>query len=211
MGLGDSGKNIKALASNPNDAASRVLYAQLLTCLQRPKEALAQGQLAMELDPENPLLQMLFTQVLMSAGDFQAALDLGMRVVADSGNFIAYNSIENSALYCGDFEKVMEAAKHLYPVFGVNFKEVEIIYDENGFVPAYEEALRQLEDLSHTRYISPTILAFGYMMVDQPDKALEWLKKGMKTTARQCPILPQRAFCLSLYSIIPGSLPSWIR
>jgi len=185
---------LKALANNPNDAFTRVVYAQLLTCLQRPTEALAQGQLAMELDPDDPVLQVLFTQVLMSAGDFQAALDLGMRVVADSGNFIAYNSIEMSAFYCGDFEKVMEAAKHLYPVYGVNFKEVETIYDENGFVPAYEEALRQLEELSHTRYISPIILAFGYMMVDQPDKALEWLEKGYENHSQTMPYIATKGF-----------------
>jgi TolB-like protein len=185
---------LKALANNPNDAFTRVVYAQLLTCLQRPAEALAQGQLAMELDPENALLKVLYTQVLMSVGDFQAALDLGIQVVADSGSFIAYNSIINSAYYCGDFKKVMEAAKHILPVVGVNFKEVEIIYDEIGFVPAYEEALRNLEVLSQTRYIAPTIMAGGYMMVDQPDKALEWLEKGYEVHSQVMPYIATVGF-----------------
>jgi TolB-like protein len=185
---------LKALANNPNDAFTRVVYAQLLTCQQRPTEAFAQGQLAMELDPENALLQVLYTQVLMSAGDFQAALDLGMRVVADSGNFIAYNSIMNSAFYCGDFEKVMEAAKHILPLLGVNFKEVEIIYEENGFVPAIEEALRQLELLAQSGYSVPNLMAGCYMMVDQPDLALEWLEKGYENHSQTMPYIATKGF-----------------
>ncbi len=46
---------LKALAINPNDVMSRIYYAHLLICLQRPDEALTQGQLAVELDPLNPL------------------------------------------------------------------------------------------------------------------------------------------------------------
>jgi tetratricopeptide (TPR) repeat protein len=185
---------LKVLAINPNDANSRVLYAQLLTCLQRPNEALAQGQLAMELDPENPVLQILYTQVLMSAGDFQAALDLGIQVAADSGHFMAYNSIDASAHYCGDFEKQMEAAEHVLPVYGVNFEEVERIYKENGFVPAYEEALRQLEALAQTGYIEPYVMAGSYMKVDQPDKALEWLEKGYENHSQIMPYIATKGF-----------------
>jgi TolB-like protein len=185
---------LKALANNPNDALTRVVYAQLLTCQQRPTEALAQGQLAMELDPENTLLQVLYTQVLMSAGDFQAALDLGMRVVADSGNFIAYNSIMSSAFYCGDFEKVMEAAKHILPLIGVNFKEVEKIYEKNGFVPAFEEALRQLELLAQSGYSVPDLMAGLYMMVDQPDMALEWLEKAYENGSQTMPYIATKGF-----------------
>ncbi len=47
---------LKALAINPNDARTRIIYAHLLSILQRTDEALIQGQLAIDLDPLNPLM-----------------------------------------------------------------------------------------------------------------------------------------------------------
>ncbi len=47
---------LKALELNPNDVMSRVFYGHLLMILQRPEEALSQAQLAVELDPLNPLV-----------------------------------------------------------------------------------------------------------------------------------------------------------
>ncbi|MCP4314051.1 MAG: hypothetical protein GY790_22590, partial [Bacteroidetes bacterium] len=68
---------LKAIAINPNDAESRVLYGHLLCCLQRPGEALTQGQLAIELDPGNPLIQVWYSAILLGLGDYEAALTIG--------------------------------------------------------------------------------------------------------------------------------------
>jgi adenylate cyclase len=107
---------LKALASNPNDAMSRVIYAQLLGCLQRTDEAVKQGQLAIELDPLNPIVNALYSQVLSGTGDFDAALTYAEKVnAADPGNLLANTGIELVAYYFGDYDKVMEAAKHVLP------------------------------------------------------------------------------------------------
>lgn len=185
---------LKALASNPNDAHTRVLYAQLLACLQRPGESMEQGRLAIELDPFNPAVQVLFTAVVSNTGEFETALEYGEQLVADSGHFMAYNSIELSAFYCGDTEKVMEAAKNILPVKGVDFKKVERSYRENGFVAAYEEALRQLEVLVQKGDTEPVEMAYRYMMVDQPEKALEWLEKGYEKHSHIMPYIATRGF-----------------
>jgi len=180
---------LKALANNPNDAFARVVYAQLLACLQRPGESLTQGQLAIELDPEHPLVKVLYTTVLLNAGDFEAALALGESLTADSGSYIGYNSLEISAFYCGDTGKVMEAAKHILPVKGVDFRKVERIYGESGFVAAYEEALQQMEVLALERYSEPVEMAYRYMMVDQHYKALEWLEEGYEIHSQVMPYI----------------------
>ncbi len=70
---------LKALALNPNDVMSRIYYAHLLICLQRPAEALTQGQLAAELDPLNPFILGLYSGVLRSTGQFQEALEYAER------------------------------------------------------------------------------------------------------------------------------------
>jgi TolB-like protein/Tfp pilus assembly protein PilF len=126
---------LKALAANPNDAMSRVIYAQLLGCLQRPGESLTQGRLAIELDPLNPLVQALHGALLMNIGDFKTVLAYGEKITAgDPGHLLANTSIVFAAFYYRDYNKVMEADKYVLAHTGVDFKEVERIFGETGFV-----------------------------------------------------------------------------
>ena len=179
---------IKAIALNPNDAFARVLYGQLLCCLQRPGEALIQGQLGIELDPLNPLVHTMYCNNLISLGDYEAALTIGENLVATKQDHAFGNSIiELAASYCRDYNKVMEAAKYVLAAKEVDFKEVERIFGESGFVAAQEEILRQLEVLAQKGYVPAVGIATRYMMVDQPDKAMEWIEKGFEV---RDPLMP---------------------
>ncbi|RLE04086.1 MAG: hypothetical protein DRJ13_03850, partial [Bacteroidetes bacterium] len=185
---------LKAIAINPNNAGSRVLYAQLLGILQRPGEALTQGQLAIELDPLNLLVQVLYGGVLMEIGDFETALAYGEKVTAvDPGHLAANSLIVAAAFGCGDYNKVMEAAKYAFAK-KVDFKEVERIYGETGFVAAQEEILRQKEVLAQKGYVPAVGMAVRYMMVDQPDKAMEWLEKGFEVREQGMPYIATHGF-----------------
>ncbi len=186
---------LKALAINPSDAGSRVIYAQLLCCLQRNDEALTQGRLAIELDPLNPIGQILYGAVLAFTGDFKTALAFGEKVTADDpGHVMANNLIFAAAFGCGDYDKVMEAAKYFLPAFGVDFKEVERIYGETGFVAACEEVLRQEEVLAQKGYVPPVPMAVKYMMADQPDKAMDWLEKGFESRSQSMPYITTQSY-----------------
>ena len=186
---------LKALAANPSDASARVLYAQLLGILQRNGESLTQGQLGIELDPLNPVVQLWYGAVLSGVGDFKTALAYGEKITAlDPGHYVGNNLVESAAFRCGEYDKVMEAAKYILPVEGVDFKEVERIYGETGFVAAYEEVLRQLEVLAQKGYTSPVVMACRYMMVDKPDKAMEWLEKGFEVRDPVMPYIATHGF-----------------
>lgn len=186
---------LKALAANPNDAMSRVIYAQLLGCLQRTDEALTQGQIAIELDPLNPMIQVLYASVLINTGDFEAALAIGEKVTAgDPGNLMGNTVIEFAAFYRRDYDKVFEATKYVLTPQGVDFNEVELIFEETGFIAAYEEILRQLEVLAQKGYVQPFELVYRYMMVDQPDKAMEWIEKGFEVRDPVMPYLGTQGF-----------------
>ena len=127
------------------------------------------------------MINVLYSQVLAVTGDFETALAYGEKVTAaDPGNILANTGIELYAYYIGNYDKVMEGAKYVLPDKGVDFKEVEKIYKETGFVPAYEEVLRQLEVLAQKGYVQPIELVYRYMMVDQPDKTMEWIEKGFE-------------------------------
>ncbi len=92
---------LKALAINPNDAQTRIFYAHLLSILQRPGEALTQGQLAIDLDPLNPLIQVLYSALLVSLDDCETAMAYLEKVVAkDPEHVLAYGNIEGAAYRC---------------------------------------------------------------------------------------------------------------
>ena len=171
---------LKALAANPNDALSRIYYAQLLYILQRPKEASEQAQLAYSLDPFNPFIQTLYSMALLCDGNCEGALKVLDDVLAlDPEHTLANNALEKAAFRCGDYEDVMGAAKYHIPLEPVIYQEIEKIFEEKGLLISYKEMLRRLEVLMLTDYIiNPVTIASKYHMVEQYDKAMDWIEKG---------------------------------
>jgi len=191
---------LKAIAINPNNAESRVLYGELLCNLQRPGEALTQGQLAIELDPNNPLVQAWYSALLSGLGDCEAALTYMEKLVAtNQGHLLANIVIEKAAFQCKDYEKAFQATKHILPLEEDALKEIEAIFDEHGFVAAYEEILRQSEVLAQKGYfLVPIEMAYRYVMVDQPDKAMDWVEKGYELHDQNMPYI-----ATSIYNLDP--------
>jgi TolB-like protein len=193
---------LKSLAINPNNASARVIYSQLLCILQRPGEALSQGKLAIAMDPLNPIIQALYSYTALSIGDCKNALVHAEIVTSkDPGHFLANNVIENAAFDCGDYNKVMEADKYILPAEGIDYQKVEKIFREKGFVPAYEEILRNLEERAQIEFVEPIVMAIRYMMVDQPDKAMDWIEKGFDIHSQQMPYIATHGYlCEPLYN-----------
>ena len=181
---------LKALAINPNDAPTRVLYGHLLCCLQRPGEALTQGQLAIELDPGNPQVQVWYSAILFSLGDYEAALAIGENLVATKQDHAFGNSIiEGAAFELKDYEKSFKAAKHFLPLEEDAIKEIEAIFDKQGFVAAYEEITNQIEAVVQKGGASPFWLAQLYIYANRPDKAMDWIEKGFEMHDHQMPYI----------------------
>lgn len=175
---------LQALAVNPSDAQSRMLYAQLLCVLQRIGEAKTNGELAYELDPYDPYMKIWYGALLPALGDCEKAVAASEEITADDpGNYIANTNIFLLAYLCEDYDKVIQAEKYLLPVFNVNEDEieaVEMIYKEQGFVKAYEQIIKHLEKFAENNTISFMDMAMRYIMADQPDKAMDWVEKGFE-------------------------------
>jgi adenylate cyclase len=181
---------LKALAINPSNAIARVIYAQLLSSLQRPDEAKIQGRLGINLDPLNPMIQIQYAALLLAVGDFEASLAFGEKVTADDpDHFLANNLIEMAAFQCGNYVKVMKAAKYTMPARTFAFDEVERIFEKKGFIAGYKEILRLLEEMAKNDFVEPIELVIRYMMVNQPDKAMDWVEKGFEIHSPNMPYI----------------------
>ncbi len=173
---------LKALAINPNNAFARVIYAQLLSSLQRPGEALMQANMAIDLDPKNPLLQVQYAAALLCLGDCQNALIQMEKVLADDPrNFIANNCILSAAFQCKEYNKVIKAYSYILSIFSVkedDIKAIERIFNEEGFIKAFEKIMIHLEKIDENNPYSPVEMAGRYIMANKPDKAMDWIEKG---------------------------------
>ena len=191
---------LRALAVNPSDAQSRVLYAQLLLVLQRIDESKTHAHLAYQLDPSDPFMKVWYGALLVAFGDYEAALKLSEEITeTDPGNYIANNGIFLTAYLSKDYDKVIQAEKYILPVFNVKedeIEEIEMIYEEQGFVRAYEQIMKYLERFAENNPITFMDMAVRYIMADQPDKAMDWVEKGYELHDPQTTYIATHAYNL---------------
>ena len=181
---------LKALTINPNDVMSRIYYAHLLICLQRPDEALTQGQLAVELDPLNPFILGLYSGVLRSTGQFQNALEYAERARAirpGSGDA----EMKLALIGLGRYDEAFEYRKKILTVhFGEEgFQSFELIFREEGYFAAEKEIVRQFELLAQEKYVSTNTLASRHYAIGEYSKALDDLEKGYELHEPMLPYL----------------------
>jgi TolB-like protein/Flp pilus assembly protein TadD len=170
---------LKALAINPNDAMSRTYYAHLLSILQRNEEALAQGQLAVDLDPMNPLIHGMYAGTLICTGNVEASLHHIEKALAiDPNNYFAYSIMEMVAIQAGQYDKVFEAFRYVLPLNADDFNTIEEIKEKQGGKVAYENAVTMLGEIAKEHYIIPFDMAIRCNHASQTDKALDWLDKA---------------------------------
>ena len=175
---------LKALAINPNHSLSRMMYAQLLLILNRPDESRAQRELAISLDPLNPVTKLLYMGTLLQAGEYKASLSLLEEVWATNPVDLNYNAlIEIAAYMCKDFDRVIRSLKYAlpFPFEEEKYREIEKIYKESGIIPAYKELMKYMEKFAEANYIGFFDMTFRYTIANQPEKAMAWIEKGFES------------------------------
>lgn len=181
---------LKALGINPNDAMSRIYYAHLLMTLQRFDEALMQGQLAVELDPMNPLILALFAPVLISVDQWETALlYLDKSLEIDPYNFFALGFYDLVAYRCGAYDKAFEALKLSVPLGDDIMRNIEKVYQERGILAVYEEITQQMEIRAQNDFVPFFDMAIRYLSLGQNDRALDWIETGLEVHDPNMPYL----------------------
>ena len=192
---------LKALAINPNDVMSRIYYAQLLMILQRSDEALTQGQLAVELDPFNPLILSLFSGILKDAREYQTAYAYSVKAVtADPGHEFAQKSLGASAYDIGEYEKAFEVDKNINLPFDEDvISSIDKIFREQDRFAAYEEIIAHFELKAQNSFVSANNMALRYIEVNQLDKAMDYIEKGFEMHEPSMPYIATRGHFEPLY------------
>jgi TolB-like protein/tetratricopeptide (TPR) repeat protein len=183
----------KALELNPNNAECRIWYAELLVILQRSDEALAQANMALELDPLRSVIVAFYAMVMNNIGDYQSAIDHCEKALSiQPGHPVARETLNTSYYLIGDYPKSIEMITHNYiPYLGdENLKSTfKKAFEEQGYSTAIEVLVAAEEEFAKEEFLSPWSIAFNYMQLKRYDKALDWLEKGYEIHDTQMPFI----------------------
>jgi len=186
---------LRAIELNPNDAMARVYYSNLLLCLDRPKEALAQGEQAIQLDPLNSLFVGIYGNMLVYLGRYDEAIAQGRKVLKTSPHDpIAHDFLWEAFHLTGRYSEALIEAKALYAGLGLD-PVVEAIssgYQTDGYAGAMRAAAHTLAAISQQAFVGPWYIAYLYAAAGDQEKTLEWLEKGYEIGDPNMPYLGGR-------------------
>jgi serine/threonine-protein kinase len=187
----------RAIELNPAFPDARGYYAHILMYLQRPAEALAQGERAVELDPFNFLFRVLYSVDLLYVRRFDDAIAQARR----SLQIAPGNPVANSLLWWaydakgmdrGTEREAIAAVGPIYETFyagGGIAAALERGYAQGGYRAAMTRAAEAAVAHARTTYMNPVDVAALYLCAGDRDRALEWLEKGLTARDPNMPYL----------------------
>ena len=172
---------LKALSINPNNAMARIYYAHLLMHLQRKKEALIHAQMAVDLDPLNPLILALNAVVLCYGDQWEVAHERVEKAIAlDPYHFFAFKALEPVAYHLGNIDGLLKSIRFCLPFEDSIYQSIAVLAEKEGINAAYSEVVNQLELLGPASQQGPIAMAARYLFLKQYDKAMEYMEQGFE-------------------------------
>lgn len=171
----------RALELDPNSSIAHFGYADFLSKMGRPEEALAEIKRAREIEPFSPFIN-TFEAWFLAAGQPDAAMErVGIAIDLDPNFFFAHwiaaEIYKGKKMYP---ESIAESrlAKSLSP--HQTWSDVGLAYTfvETGQLNESRAILNEMLRLSESRWVPPYHIALVYNALGETDQALAWLEKG---------------------------------
>ncbi len=172
---------IRALELDPNSSIAHFGYADFLSKMERPEEALAEIKRAREIEPFSPFIN-TFEAWFLAAGQPDAAMErVGIAIDLDPNFFFAHwiaaEIYKGKKMYP---ESIAESrlAKSLSP--HQTWSDVGLAYTfvKTGQLNESRAILNEMLRLSESRWVPPYHIALVYNALGETDQALAWLEKG---------------------------------
>ena len=167
----------KAIELNPNHILSHAYYSHLLMILKRNDEALAELEIALELDPNNSLVLSLYAVVLWHHGELDQALELATRSFEINSDRLVFTILHATHYLKGDLNASMEMLELSYGDDIDNFDSIINEYEEFSYESAMVRLAGLLQEKSQRKHLQIAILLNRGGM---HDAAINWLEKGVE-------------------------------
>jgi serine/threonine-protein kinase len=187
----------RAIELNPNLPDARVYYSNLLCCMGRPDEAVAQAERALELDPLNSLVMGIYANTLVFIGRYDDAMALARNALRTSPNDPVGHSILWETLHIkGMYEEALVEAKAFFT--GLGLAEIAEVmahgYEQDGYSGAVSFAAETLAAFSQETFISPWFISFVYSFAGEKEQALKWLERAYEMKDPNMPYIISACF-----------------
>ncbi len=179
----------KALEINPNHAEAHAYYSHLLNIMGRPEEAMTEIELALKLDPFNPLIISLYSVDLVFVRRFEDAIRFAREAIRmEPASPVAHSALEWALHITGRYDEAWEVIKRDFEQnagFEGCFSDD---FNDTGYAVALTKAAKAKISGDST-YVNPTFLALLYIFAGNIEAALEYLEKAYKIRETNLPYL----------------------
>jgi len=168
----------KTFAINPNYAEAHAYYSHLLNMVGRSKEAMEQIEIALKLDPHNPLLKSMYGVDLSFVNRFDEAISVSLEALKmDPTNPVALTALTVAFHSIGRYDEVLESWKsyccNTYKGIVHSFDQG---YTKAGYVGALSFEADALAAQSKTNFVMPSDIAVTYALIGNKELAIKWLE-----------------------------------
>lgn len=182
----------KSLALNSSYADAHAYYSHFLYIMNRPEEATAHIEKAIELDPFNPLFQALYGMGLNYSGRHDEVIQRLTATLSDSPNDpVALSTLRTSYHLAGRYEDAIYIWKKFY-TGRKDSAAVEVLntgFTEGGYTMALQRLAEMLIERSQSKYVTPWQISTLYTRAGKNEEALDWLEKAYEAHDSNMPYI----------------------
>lgn len=180
----------KALEINPNHAEAHAYYSHFLNILGRTKEAMAEIEIALKLDPYNPLLISLYSIDLLFERRYEETIKAAEKALQMEPTApVALSALEWALHLAGRHDKAWEVIKNDWQLTGSGNYFNDQDFNESGYSVALNKAAEAMKISADSTFINPFVLAFLYILAGNVISALECLEKAYEIRETNLPYL----------------------
>ena len=181
----------KSIELNPNHTEAHAYYSHFLNMMGRPKEAKEQIEMALKLDPYNPLIKSLYSVDLIFFRQYEEAIAASQNALnLDNTAIVALGGLAYASHLSGRYDKALSAFKSVYSIlYKNNTHSFDQGYAKTGYFSALLFEADTLASEYDTLYVNPTDIAILYALGGKKEQALNWLEKGFEIRESNMPYL----------------------
>ncbi len=172
----------QAIGRNANYALAHLFYGHMLSNTGRHEQAIAEIDLARQLDPFSPIINTLCAEFRFHAGRHDEVLPIIARSLEIDPHFWVTHVVAAKAYQSlGCWEEALEAAQRASQFSAGNTEATALVgytYARMGERSEAEKVLEQLQILSAQKFVPPYNVATIYSGLGSLDSAIDCLEKA---------------------------------
>jgi len=180
----------KAVSINPNYSHARAYLSHVLTIIDQPEAAIEQMELALQLDPFNPLIQSLHGMILNFTRQYDKAIEIMEKTLQhEPDNSIALSTLRTTYHLKKMYPQALSIWKTSYRGDETAIEALEQGERDGGYPGALENLARLLVARNGTSYVTPWKIATLFTRAGKQEEAIKWLEKAYQVHDSNMPYI----------------------